>query len=165
MVGRMDGAVLATIWSLILRSLPRWHQAFEFFKPFPSEDVGHWAPYRATTPNIMCRGQSPRNRARILGKVHKGLKASSQETVISETETPWLWSQAMTQSVLRECKRHDGIAQLCAHAAMFLSGNHDVLFPALELLFLPCIFLVSDTNPKKSPKKATRKAPGDNENG
>ena len=30
MVGRMDGAGLATIWSLILRSLPRWHQPFEF---------------------------------------------------------------------------------------------------------------------------------------
>ncbi len=79
-------------------------------KPFPSKNVWHWAPYRATTPNIICRSQSPRNRARILGKVHKGLKASSQETVISETETPWLWSQAMSQSVLRECKRHDGIA-------------------------------------------------------
>jgi len=33
MVGRRDGAVLPTIWSLILRSLPRRHQAFEFFKP------------------------------------------------------------------------------------------------------------------------------------
>ncbi len=33
MVGRMDGTVLATIWSLILRSLRRWRQALEFFKP------------------------------------------------------------------------------------------------------------------------------------
>ena len=30
MVGRMDGAVLANIWSLILWSVPRWHQALEF---------------------------------------------------------------------------------------------------------------------------------------
>ena len=41
MAGRMDGAVLATIWSLILLSLPRWHQAFEFFKPVEDDvDLG-----------------------------------------------------------------------------------------------------------------------------
>ena len=32
------GAVLATIWSLILRSLPRRHQAFEFLKPVLDDD-------------------------------------------------------------------------------------------------------------------------------
>ena len=37
MVGRMDGAVLATIWSLMLRSLPPWHQALEFFKPIQDD--------------------------------------------------------------------------------------------------------------------------------
>ncbi len=38
MAGRMDGAVLATIWSLILPSLPRQHQVFEFFKPVEDDD-------------------------------------------------------------------------------------------------------------------------------
>ncbi len=41
MVGRIDGAVLATIWSLILWSLPRWHQAFKFFEPVEDDvDLG-----------------------------------------------------------------------------------------------------------------------------
>ena len=40
-IGRMDGGILATIWSLILRSLPRRHQAFEFFKPVEDDvDLG-----------------------------------------------------------------------------------------------------------------------------
>ena len=34
----MDGAVLVTILSLILRSLPRRHQAFEFLKPVEDDD-------------------------------------------------------------------------------------------------------------------------------
>ena len=43
MVGRMDGAVLPTIWSLILQSLPRLHQAFEFFGPV-QDDVDFLGP-------------------------------------------------------------------------------------------------------------------------
>ena len=33
LIRKIEGAVLATIWSLILRSLPRWYQALDFFKP------------------------------------------------------------------------------------------------------------------------------------
>ena len=39
------GRFLATIWSLILRSLPLWYQAFEFFKPVEDDVDLRFQPY------------------------------------------------------------------------------------------------------------------------